>query len=39
MQIIKDLDLPSSYKIIDWPDLPKKTQEEVIKHIDKGSLS
>jgi hypothetical protein len=35
MQIIKDLDLPTSYKVIDWPDLPKKYQEEVIKYIDK----
>ena len=35
MQIIKDLDFPASYKVIDWPDLPKKYQEDAIKYIDK----
>jgi hypothetical protein len=36
-QIIKDLDLPPSYKVIDWPDLPKNIQDDIKKYIDKNS--
>ncbi len=32
-EIIKNMDLPTSYKVIDWPDLPKNIKQDIITYL------